>query len=998
MVQDDLPPTIPGMPAPSGQPPASEGAETLLRPAAPGPPRLVPSPADLILEKEIARGGMGIIYQAHDRALNRTVAVKVLQERFDPHSIMAQRFVDEAQITGQLQHPAIPPIYQTGHLEDGRPFLTMKLIKGQTLDALVKSGAPINKLAIFEAIAQAAGYAHAHQVIHRDLKPANVMVGAFGEVQVMDWGLAKLISQETQPKGEQPADPEVEAASQTKLIDPRSGPGSSATQTGSILGTPAYMAPEQAAGETGKIDQRTDVFGLGAILCAMLTDQPPFTGPDPESVRLRAMRGQTEEAFARLDACGADPEVVALCKRCLSFHPEDRPADGHDVADEVARLRTQAEERARQAELSRMRAEVQAQERRKRRRVLILSGYVLILVLIAGLATSLWQMARAITAEQLARDERDQKEAQRQRADEVAQKESQARDQAEKRLGQIEKGVEIITGMLRNLSPRHEEPNGAPLSVRLRERAEKVADQLEGEALGDPLVMARLQTIVGNTLLDLGSPVKAAEVYEKARRIREQTLGMDHLETLVTLNNLAKAYLETGKLTEAIQLNERVRAGFEKLKGPDHADTLTVMNNLAQSYVATGRLTEALPLLEQVYQAFVRVMGEEDFETLTALSNLALAYQAAGQARKALPWFERVHDVFVQKWGVEHVHTLTAKNNLARVYQATGQLPKAIQLHEQVRDARVKILGDQHPETLVSFNNLATAYQDIGQHDKAIQLLQHVNQVEEKFFGADHPRTLNTLGNLAVAYKNAGRSEYALRLFEQVHQAKVNKMGRYHPDTLATLNNWAMACLQSRMSDDAVRLFEQVREGYEQALGPDHPETIEKLGNLGKAYCDAKEGAKAAAVLNLFIEGRRKRAKPDDPGFAGVLAQAAWELMQCDQDEAAEPWLRESLAIRQKVQPENWSTFNTASLLGGALLGQARHVSDEAKKAKLLAEAEPLLLKGYEGVKERANMLPAPLRQQRLSQAAARLIDLYTVLDKPEEVKRWQAEKDRLMK
>ncbi len=147
---------------------------------------------------EIARGGMGVVYRATDTAFAREVAVKVLLDKFGAGSGAARRFADEARITGQLQHPAIPPVHDVGTLPDGRPFLAMKLIKGDSLDDLLKARPDPSAergrfVAAFEQVCQAVAYAHAHQVIHRDLKPANVMVGNFGEVQVMDWGLAKVL-------------------------------------------------------------------------------------------------------------------------------------------------------------------------------------------------------------------------------------------------------------------------------------------------------------------------------------------------------------------------------------------------------------------------------------------------------------------------------------------------------------------------------------------------------------------------------------------------------------------------------------------------------------------------------------------------------------------------------------------------------------------------------------------------------------------------------------
>ena len=283
------------------------------------------------LGEEIARGGMGVVYRATDAVLGREVAVKVLQEKYAPDSGTARRFADEARITGQLQHPNVPAVHDLGALPDGRPFLAMKLIKGETLEELLKRLADPAEgrgrfVAAFEQLCQAVAYAHAHDVIHRDLKPANVMVGAFGEVQVMDWGLAKVLG--ARPEGG--TDPEATTTG-TAVRSLRES-DDLFTQAGSVLGTPAYMPPEQAAGAVGAIDTRSDVFGLGAVLAVVLTGRPPFVADTSESTRVKAAQGDVGECFARLDACGADPDLVALCRRCLAPRPEDRPSDAGAVA------------------------------------------------------------------------------------------------------------------------------------------------------------------------------------------------------------------------------------------------------------------------------------------------------------------------------------------------------------------------------------------------------------------------------------------------------------------------------------------------------------------------------------------------------------------------------------------------------------------------------------------------------------------------------------------
>ena len=371
----------------------TDGAET---PTATGAAPVPPAGYELL--DEVGRGGMGVVYRARDVSLNREVAVKVLAERYAAGSAAAVRFLDEAQITGQLQHPGIPAVYRVGELPDGRPFLAMKLIKGDTLEARLKAGTPMDPLAVFEAVGQAVGYAHAHGVIHRDLKPQNVMVGAFGEVQVMDWGLAKVLARCGPERP--PDDPEATLGVGTEIKTARDS-DSARTLHGSVLGTPAFMPPEQAAGESDKVGARSDVFGLGAILCVLLTGKPPFAGGTAESVRLNAVRGKTEEAFARLDASAADPGVVALCKRCLAFEPADRPATADEVATAVGDLRRAADDRARQAERDKHAGEVRAAERRKRVRVAAgLAGLVFAAVLAGGAAALVqWRRADAALAD-----------------------------------------------------------------------------------------------------------------------------------------------------------------------------------------------------------------------------------------------------------------------------------------------------------------------------------------------------------------------------------------------------------------------------------------------------------------------------------------------------------------------------------------------------------------------------------------------------------------------
>jgi serine/threonine protein kinase len=275
------------------------------------------------------------------------VALKVLREPVLADGGFRARFEEEARHVGRLEHPSIMPVYDLGELPDGRPFFVMKLIHGQTLAELLASRpTPAEDLprwvGVFEQVSAAVAFAHARDVIHRDLKPSNVMLGEFGEVLVMDWGIAKALAGRSQP-AQGPSTPVLLSPS---VAGSAIAPGGSETLTGQVRGTPAFMAPEQARGEVGRVGTASDVFGLGGILCVTLTGQPPFTG------WAQAAEGDLEEAFAWLDGCGADAELIALAKACLAPAPEVRPADAAEVANLVRRYRDEVA--ARQAEVERL--------------------------------------------------------------------------------------------------------------------------------------------------------------------------------------------------------------------------------------------------------------------------------------------------------------------------------------------------------------------------------------------------------------------------------------------------------------------------------------------------------------------------------------------------------------------------------------------------------------------------------------------------------------------
>jgi serine/threonine protein kinase len=274
----------------------------------------------------LARGGMGTVYLARDRELERRVALKVLSAP-DSGPEAATRMIKEARIIAQLEHPGIVPVHDVGTLADGRVFYAMKLVDGSRLDHLVHDGRPVPELLrIFERICEPVAFAHAHGVIHRDLKPENVMVGAFGEVLVMDWGVAKLLHE-----------PVLETGSGAPVRPPSDG----RTAHGTILGTPGYMAPEQARGEASGIDERADVYALGAILSFLLSARAP-SPPEGLGTSRNTLTQPTGAAAALPLVTPRRPNVVvprpleAIRRRALAPEREARYASVKELAADVS--------------------------------------------------------------------------------------------------------------------------------------------------------------------------------------------------------------------------------------------------------------------------------------------------------------------------------------------------------------------------------------------------------------------------------------------------------------------------------------------------------------------------------------------------------------------------------------------------------------------------------------------------------------------------------------
>ncbi len=289
----------------------------------------LPEPERYRWIEQLGRGGMGTVHLAEDLPLERQVAIKVLHAH-GADAAGTQRLLREARILAGLEHPGIVPIHDVGTLPDGRLFYVMQYVRGQRLDAFFTQEHTLgDRLTVFERICETVAFAHAAGVIHRDLKPANIMLGAFGEVRVLDWGIAKRLAESGDPSGALTTQSSAESEADSPTV-------TRATAAGTVVGTPGFMAPEQARGDLARVDERSDVFALGGVLYYLLTGRPPLT---PEAFETLRAGGPLRIADVRQAAPHVPRALEAICGKALAAEPAGRYRSVAEMRCDVQQFR-----------------------------------------------------------------------------------------------------------------------------------------------------------------------------------------------------------------------------------------------------------------------------------------------------------------------------------------------------------------------------------------------------------------------------------------------------------------------------------------------------------------------------------------------------------------------------------------------------------------------------------------------------------------------------------
>ncbi len=740
---------------------------------------------------ECQRGGQGVVFRAVQNATDRHVAIKVLHETSSAKARDRARFEREVKILGQLRHPNIVKILDTGSTE-GRFFYIMDYIDGMALDDYVlKNNVSIHDaLILFEKVCKAVNVAHLRGIIHRDIKPSNIRVDHSGEPHVMDFGLAKV------DEFDAIADPRTEVQ----------------TVSGQFVGTLPWASPEQLEGSAEALDIRTDVYSLGIVLYQILARSFPYE-----------VGGSMRKALENI--CHIDPakpssvnpniddEVDCIVLKALRKRREDRYQSAGNLAREIRRcLVGEPIEAKRDNGWYVLRKTI-----RRHRGKAIIAGLAVVLVVHSLVAmTILFRQESRLRADaEKARDEA-----------------SQASDEA-KRQERIAQEVNAFLNFGVLASAR---PDELGKDVTVYEALTAASAGIEEYFPGEPEMQARVRFVVGNTFYELGDADEAVRNLQRSLVQFRETLGPDDPETMHAMNDLARVFDNVGKYEEALQLLEGCLQRRKRVLGEDHADTVTSMVNLGWANYKLGNGQTAENLSREAVDAWKQVPGDHEQEARQAANILAAILMECNKHAEAEPLLLDNYEWSRKHLGEEHPGTLVSMGNLASMYKDTERYDQAESLYSRALDARKRVLGIKHPDTILSMNNLAVLYSNRGQYARAAVALEEALKAGRQANGENHPMVISATSNLGKAYHRLQRFEEALTMQERALECARRTLPENHSNIGLYMTRTAAALSELRQMDRAENMLDDAYDLLHQSVGASNPLTINVIELAIKHY------------------------------------------------------------------------------------------------------------------------------------------------------------------
>jgi eukaryotic-like serine/threonine-protein kinase len=873
---------------------------------------------DYQIVRVLGEGGMGAVFEAEQEHPRRMVALKVIKPGL-ANTELLRRFELESQVLARLQHPGIAQIYEAGAADAGfgpQPYFAMEFIRGAPLREYAASHqlSIRKRLELMARVCDAVEHAHQRGIIHRDLKPGNIMVDETGQPKIVDFGVARV------------TDSDVQATRQTDV--------------GQLIGTLAYMSPEQVASDPLELDTRSDVYALGVILYELLANRLPYQLSRYLHEAVRAIKEKDPSKLSSISRTYRG-DVETIVAKALEKDKTRRYSSAAALSADIRRYLADEPITARPASTP-----YQLRKLARRHKALVLAAAAVLAVLVAGVIVSTTEAISARRAEQTA-----------QAVNDFLQNDLLAQASASTQAS----------------------PSTKPdRDLKVRTVLDRAAARIEGKFNGQPEVEAAIRDTMGQTYMDLGLYPEARTQAERALDLHRRALGAKNPKTLKAMSRLAVIARRQGKYPEAEALLSQSLAIQRPALGPEHPDTLLSMNALANLYGAEGKYSQAEELNGQILEIRRRVLGPDDPDTLKTMNNLAVDYGEQGKYEQAEALYSQILEVRRRVLGPEHPSTLMSMHNLAIAYYGEGKYAQTEALFSQALETQGRALGPEHPDTLLSMSNLASVYNADGKFAQAEALHTRALEVRRRELGPEHPDALLSMNNLANVYAAEGKYGQAEALHSQALEIQRRSLGPEHPDAVASMVNLALDYRRQAKYVQAEALFNEALGTAKRALSPEHRYTLEILSGLGSVYQQQGKYALSETYAAQALAGRRHALGAEHPDTIASATELALAFVSEKKFIEAEPLAREAVEFYGKKQPDDWRRFGAASLLGASLSGQ-----------KKFADAETLLLQGYQGMLARKERIAVPNRSH-LDRAHDWLIQLYREWEKPEKVAEWR--------